>query len=265
MAGTIAAAGEYRIAARIERLPLSTWHLRIGLVIGTGFFFDAFDAMALAYALAGAGRAVASLRPARSAPRSRSDSSASSLARYFSAGSPSGSGGCRAPSTRSSSSPLLSLACAFAWNLPSMMAIRFIQGLGLGGEIPILATYVNEFANAKRRGRFAHHLSIDLLHRPAGHGLPWRLDRAEIRLAVDVHHRRRAGPPRAAAAPAPARDPALARQSRPPRRGRPRADAASRRSISRDGARPLPPIPRRRAGGARAPRRASPTSSAASI
>ncbi len=34
-----------------------------------------------------------------------------------------------------------------------MMVLRFIQGLGLGGAIPVLATYVNEFANSRRRGQ----------------------------------------------------------------------------------------------------------------
>ena len=41
----------YQIAARIERLPLSTWHLKILVPIGTGWFFDAFDALAIAYVL----------------------------------------------------------------------------------------------------------------------------------------------------------------------------------------------------------------------
>ena len=42
---------DYQIAARIERLPLSTWHLKILIPIGTGWFFDAFDALAIAYVL----------------------------------------------------------------------------------------------------------------------------------------------------------------------------------------------------------------------
>ena len=44
----ISNAADVQIVARIERLPLSSWHGKIGLVIGTGFFFDAFDAMAIA-------------------------------------------------------------------------------------------------------------------------------------------------------------------------------------------------------------------------
>src|SRR5262245_43840852 len=42
---------DYQIAARIERLPLSTWHLKILVPIGTGWFFDAFDALSIAYVL----------------------------------------------------------------------------------------------------------------------------------------------------------------------------------------------------------------------
>ena len=45
------ARSDYQIAARIERLPLSTWHLKILIPIGTGWFFDAFDALAIAYVL----------------------------------------------------------------------------------------------------------------------------------------------------------------------------------------------------------------------
>lgn len=145
---------DYRIVARIERLPLSTWHLRIGLVICTGFFFDAFDAMTIAYALpvliglwhlapgeigfviaiGFAGQLVGSIFFGWLAERLGRVPCAIAALLIFS---------------------VMSLACAFAWNLPSLAAMRFIQGLGLGGEIPVLATYVNELAAARRRGRFA--------------------------------------------------------------------------------------------------------------
>jgi putative MFS transporter len=31
---------------------------------------------------------------------------------------------------------------------------RFLQGIGTGGEVPVASAYINEFASAKRRGRF---------------------------------------------------------------------------------------------------------------
>jgi putative MFS transporter len=48
---------------------------------------------------------------------------------------------------------VLAALCAAAWSFPVLLVLRFIQGLGLGGEVPIGATYINEFTNAKTRGR----------------------------------------------------------------------------------------------------------------
>src|SRR5262249_7190963 len=50
---------------------------------------------------------------------------------------------------------VMSFACAFAWDLRSLKTMRFVQGIGLGGEIPIMASYIGEFAASKRRGAFA--------------------------------------------------------------------------------------------------------------
>ena len=40
-----------QIVARIERLPFSRFHLKARIVIGTATFFDAFDALSIAYVL----------------------------------------------------------------------------------------------------------------------------------------------------------------------------------------------------------------------
>jgi len=48
----------------------------------------------------------------------------------------------------------MDLACLFAWDATSMMAFRFVQGIGTGGEVPVASAYMNEFVSAKRRGRF---------------------------------------------------------------------------------------------------------------
>src|ERR1700761_4970169 len=46
-----AAAGDYNIAGRLERIPTSAWHVRARLIVGAATFFDAFDMLALASAL----------------------------------------------------------------------------------------------------------------------------------------------------------------------------------------------------------------------
>ena len=45
------ASAERMIAARIERLPISGWHIRVSTLLGIAIFFDAFDSLALAYVL----------------------------------------------------------------------------------------------------------------------------------------------------------------------------------------------------------------------
>ena len=48
----------------------------------------------------------------------------------------------------------MDVACLFAWSGASMMAFRFLQGVGTGGEVPVASAYINEFIGAEKRGRF---------------------------------------------------------------------------------------------------------------
>jgi MFS transporter, putative metabolite:H+ symporter len=143
-----------RIAARIDRLPLSRWHLKIAVPIGTGWFFDAFDALAIAFVL-----------PALIGQWKLDPGQIGLLISGGYLGQIFGSLFFGWLAERIGRSPvtiytlliysIMSLVAAFAWDFGSLLVIRFIQGLGLGGEIPVMATYVNEWASAKRRGRFA--------------------------------------------------------------------------------------------------------------
>lgn len=44
--------------------------------------------------------------------------------------------------------------CAVAWDYTSLLIFRFLVGFGLGGELPVAATLVSEYAPARVRGRF---------------------------------------------------------------------------------------------------------------
>ena len=44
--------------------------------------------------------------------------------------------------------------CAVAWNYESLLLFRFLVGFGLGGELPVAATLMSEYAPARLRGRF---------------------------------------------------------------------------------------------------------------
>src|SRR5690606_37641033 len=48
---------------------------------------------------------------------------------------------------------LFSFGSAFAWGYAIFLVLRFFQGIGLGGEVPVAATYLNELSPAKNRGR----------------------------------------------------------------------------------------------------------------
>jgi MFS transporter, putative metabolite:H+ symporter len=50
---------------------------------------------------------------------------------------------------------LLSIASAFAWDFHSLVAMRAIQGLGLGGVLAPAVAIFSELVQAARRGRFA--------------------------------------------------------------------------------------------------------------
>ena len=149
-----ATAADYRIAARIERLPLSTFHLRVGAIIGSSWFFDGFDALAIAYVL-----------PVLIGLWKLAPSQIGILISVGYLGQTIGSVYFGWLAERVGRVPctlftlliwsVMSFACAFAWDYHSLLAMRFLQGLGLGGEIPIMATYINEFAKAERRGRFS--------------------------------------------------------------------------------------------------------------
>jgi MFS transporter, SP family, arabinose:H+ symporter len=58
---------------------------------------------------------------------------------------------------------LSALGCAFAWNWPSLLAARFIGGLGIGGSSVLGPVYIAELAPAKSRGRLVGLFQINIV------------------------------------------------------------------------------------------------------
>jgi putative MFS transporter len=149
-----------QVVARLERLPLCSWHRNMRLIISTAWFFDAFDSLAIAFVLPAliglwkltpgqigalisvgfAGQAVGSIGAGWVAERWGRLKTMMAMLLVFALGS---------------------LACAFTTSYDAMWWVRFVQGIGLGGEVPLMAAYVNEFAKSARRGQFS--LSIQVL------------------------------------------------------------------------------------------------------
>jgi MFS transporter, putative metabolite:H+ symporter len=142
-----------QVVARIERLPMTGFHIRTRLIVGTATFFDALDALTIAYVLPvliplwqlngteiGAlisigfiGQMVGSVLFGWMGERWGRIVSLTWSVLIFS---------------------VFSILCAFAWNYPSLFIFRTLQGLGLGGEVPVAATYINEISKARGRGFF---------------------------------------------------------------------------------------------------------------
>ncbi len=141
------------IVARIERLPTSWWQVKARIIVGVATFFDAFDALAIATILpvivplwkltppqigfmisAGyIGQLIGALFFGWIAERyGRMASMIWSIALFA----------------------VMSLVCAFAWDYNSLLIFRTVQGIGLGGEVPVAAVFISELTKAKGRGRF---------------------------------------------------------------------------------------------------------------
>jgi len=141
------------VVARIERLPISAWHIKARVIIGVATFFDAFDALAIAFVLP-------VLVPLwkLTAPEIGLMISVGYLGQLFGAllfgWLAQRFGYVRALIWSTLLFSAMSFGCAFAWDYQSLLVFRTIQGVGLGGEVPIAAVYISEIARAKGRGRF---------------------------------------------------------------------------------------------------------------
>jgi len=142
---------EQTIAARLERLPYSGWHVTVTIVLGVAIFFDSFDSLAIAYVLP-------VLIPAWHIPRE----DVGWLIGIANLGQAIGAfafgwlaeriGRVTAARITIALFAVMSLACAFAQNYEQLFWFRFLEGIGLGGEIPVASTYISEILRAERRG-----------------------------------------------------------------------------------------------------------------
>lgn len=149
-AAPVTAAG---IASRIERLPISRWHVKARVFIGTATFVDAFDALTIAQVL-----------PVLAVQWKLSGSQIGLLISMGFLGQLLGAlafswiaerhGRVLAMVLSIVTFSLMSIACAMATDYDMLLVFRSLQGFGLGGEVPIAAVYISEITKAHGRGRF---------------------------------------------------------------------------------------------------------------
>jgi putative MFS transporter len=138
---------------RIENVPFCKWHTKARIVMGSATLFDAFDALSLAFVLP----VLAGLWHL----------SAGQIGMLIAAGYLGQVVGAlvfgwlaerigRVPSATITVGVMsvMSVACALTGSLHMLFLMRFLQGIGVGGEVPVAATYINELSQAHGRGRF---------------------------------------------------------------------------------------------------------------
>lgn len=140
------------ISARMERLPFSRFHFRILSIAGACSFFDAFDSLTLSYVLPVL-VGLWQLSPADIGLLISTGYVGQVLGAWGFSWWAERIGRVRAMQWTIALIAALAALCAAAWSYPILLGLRFIQGLGLGGEVPVGATYINEFTNARTRGR----------------------------------------------------------------------------------------------------------------
>ncbi|MFI7385623.1 MFS transporter [Streptomyces sp. NPDC049813] len=141
------------IAARLERLPHSRWHVKVRFLIGAVTFFEAFDQLLAASAL-----------PVLTEDWHLSTGQATFAVTAGSVGMLLGAllagwlgdriGRVRTVALGVATTGIASLAVALANGIELFSLFRFVQGLGIGGVVPVAATYINEIARSDKRGRF---------------------------------------------------------------------------------------------------------------
>jgi putative MFS transporter len=141
------------IVGRIERLPTTRWHLKIRAIIGTATFFDGFDAVAIAFVLPTL-IGLWKLSPGEIGLLLSSGFAGQLIGAPLFGWLAERYGRIRVLNWTILVLSAFGMACGFAWSYWSLVAFRFLQGLGLGGEIPVAATFVSEISKASTRGRF---------------------------------------------------------------------------------------------------------------
>ena len=146
------AASQESFVERLDRVPLNRFHWRLLAVSGVGWMFDAMDVILISFLLVPIGREFA-----LDATRIGLVASAGFVGMFLGAAI-SGRLADRYGRRLVFSGTLVifsigAVLSAIAPTFETLLLARVVAGLGLGGELPVAATLVSEFAPRAQRGR----------------------------------------------------------------------------------------------------------------
>src|SRR4029077_5325357 len=146
-------AANAQLVARLERLPVTPRLMLIRAIVGIATFFDGFTVLAIAFAMPSllsewklTPTEVGLILSAGYVGQLFGAVIFGSLAEKY--------GRLKILFITIMLFVSMDVSCLFAWSGVSMIAFRFLQGVGTGGEVPVASAYINEFIGAEKRGRF---------------------------------------------------------------------------------------------------------------
>jgi MFS transporter, putative metabolite:H+ symporter len=141
------------LVRRIESVPFSRWHRRARIIVGSATFFDAFDALSIAFVmpvLIGLWH----IEPLQIGILIGASYVGQFIGALIFGWFAERRGRIRSATISIAIMSVMSLGCALSGSFPMLLACRFIQGIGVGGEMPVAATYISELSNAHGRGKY---------------------------------------------------------------------------------------------------------------
>jgi len=141
------------ILDRLERMPVGSFHYKLLLVTGLGWLFDSMDTGLISFVLPVLAKEWG-LTPDQMGWIGSVGLIGMALGAVIS-----GTVADRIGRKQVFTITVLMYAiatgmCALAWNYEALLFFRFLVGFGLGGELPVAATLMSEYAPTKLRGRF---------------------------------------------------------------------------------------------------------------
>jgi hypothetical protein len=141
------------ILERLEQLPVGSFQYKLLVVTGLGWLFDSMDTGLISFIL-----------PVLAKERNLSPAQVGWIGSIGLIGMALGAVLAGTLADRIGRKKVFSITvllyslstgmCALSWSYESLLFFRFLVGFGLGGELPVAATLMSEYAPAHLRGRF---------------------------------------------------------------------------------------------------------------
>ena len=141
------------ILERLEKLPAGSFHYKLLMVTGLGWLFDSMDTGLIAFVLPVLAKEWG-LTTAQMGWIGSIGLIGMALGAIISGTVADKIGRKKVFSITVLLYSLATGACALAWSYESLLVFRFLVGFGLGGELPVAATLMSEYAPSHLRGRF---------------------------------------------------------------------------------------------------------------